>query len=75
MNFYNKIMLYFWFAMFLVTTLTVTYRGFMGGFDRWYFYYIFGILALLMFLVRRWMLKRMKKHLEFLEEQKNKQTK
>ena len=67
---YNKIMLYFWFSMFVLITGIVTYMGITEGFERWSFYYIFGGLALLMFLVRRWMMKRMKKHMEWLEEQR-----
>jgi SNF family Na+-dependent transporter len=70
MEFYNKIMLYFWLSMFVLITGVVTFMGVQYGFERWYFYYVFALLALLMFVVRRWMMRRMKKHLEFLEEQK-----
>lgn len=71
---YNKIMQYFWLAAAVLITLFVTIKGFMEGFDRWYQFYIFAVIALLMFLVRRWMMKRMIKHIAFLEEQKRQQN-
>ena len=74
MGIYNKLMLYFWLAMSILITVFVTVMGIREGFDRWYFYYAFGFIALLMFIVRRWMMKRMVKHLAFLEEQKNQQN-
>jgi preprotein translocase subunit YajC len=40
------------------------------GIKKWGFYYIFVASAFLMFLVKRWMMKRMQKHLNYLEEQK-----
>ncbi len=64
-------MLYFWLGMAIISTIFITVMGFREGFDRWYFYYIFSFIALLMYVVRRWMLKRMVKHMAFLEEQNN----
>lgn len=66
MNTYNKIMQVFWLALATVIIVSVTFKGFTEGFDRWAMYYVFGILALVMFLVRRYMMNRMKKHQEFL---------
>jgi preprotein translocase subunit YajC len=43
------------------------------GIKKWGFYYIFVASALLMFLVKRWMMKRMEKHMAFMEEQKKNQ--
>lgn len=67
---YNKIMLYFWFVVSIVIFITVTYMGFMYGFKLWGYYYIFAGLALLMFFARRYMMRRMEKHMEWLENQK-----
>jgi len=73
MGIYNKIMLYFWLAMFVVIAAVVTFMGFREGFERWAFYYVFAVIALLMYIVRRWMMKRMIKHLAWMEEQKKQQ--
>lgn len=73
MKSYNKIMLYFWLAMFVVITSIVTYMGFKEGFDRWYYNYIFSVLALMAYITRRWMMKRMEKHQAWLDQEaKNK---
>ncbi|PKR79691.1 hypothetical protein CW751_13710 [Brumimicrobium salinarum] len=68
MKTYNKIMQFFWLAMGLVTIVAVTYMGLTDGFDRWASYYFFGVLALLLYFVRRFMMKRMEKHEAYLEE-------
>jgi uncharacterized protein YneF (UPF0154 family) len=44
--------------------------GFKEGFDSWGAYYLFGIMALGTFLLRRYMRKRMEKHLKWLEAEK-----
>jgi TRAP-type C4-dicarboxylate transport system permease small subunit len=69
MNVYNKIMLYFWLALAIVSTVGISYYGFTEGFDRWLYYYALPIIALLMFFFKRFMIKRMEKHLKYLEEQ------
>jgi hypothetical protein len=69
MGIYNKIMLYFWLAMGIVIVAVVTFMGIQSGFDRWYHFYIFGVISFFMYFVRRWMMKRMQKHMAFLEEQ------
>jgi hypothetical protein len=66
---YNQIMLYFWLLVGVFAFVAVTYFGITEGFDKWAYYYIFSGLALLMFLMRRYMMKRMKKHLAYLQEQ------
>jgi hypothetical protein len=48
--------------------------GFSEGFNRWANMYIIPVVAILMFIIKRWMVKRMKKHLEYLEQEKNKQA-
>jgi cell division protein FtsW (lipid II flippase) len=74
MGTYNKIMLYFWLGMSILITVVVTFMGFKEGFDRWYFYYIFSALALFAFLTRRWMMKRMQKHIEWMEDEKRRNS-
>ncbi len=70
MNFYNKVMLYFWLAAAILIFIITSYMSYSEGIKKWGFYYIFVASALLMFLVKRWMMKRMAKHLNYLEEQK-----
>lgn len=74
MQFYNKIMLYFWLAAGFVILIGVTIMGFMDGFEIWTYYYLFAGLCFLMFFVRRWMMKRYEKHLKWLEEQNEKEA-
>jgi cell division protein FtsW (lipid II flippase) len=71
MEFYNKIMLWFWLSMAIVSGIAVTFMCFTEGFDRWVFYYVVPVLAFLMYVLRKFMIKRMQKHLKYLEE-KNK---
>jgi len=49
--------------------IVVTYMAISEGFRKWAFYYVFAGIALLMFIVRKWMIKRMEKHMKYLEEQ------
>ncbi|WP_107038423.1 hypothetical protein [Brumimicrobium mesophilum] len=72
METYNKIMQFFWLGVGIVTIVAVTYLGFTEGFERWSGYYIFGVFAILLFFVRRIMMKRMVKHQQFLDEQNKK---
>lgn len=70
MNFYNKVMLYFWLAAAILIFIITSYMSYSEGIKKWGFYYIFVASALLMFIVKRWMMRRMEKHLNYLEEQK-----
>lgn len=70
MNFYNKVMLYFWLAAAIIIFIITSYMSYSEGIKKWGFYYIFVASALLMFIVKRWMMRRMEKHLNYLEEQK-----
>ena len=73
---YNQIMLYFWLLVGVFALVAVTYFGSIEGFAKWAYYYIFAVLAFLMFFMRRYMIRRMKKHMEYLQEQeKNAKTK
>ncbi|TXI84100.1 MAG: hypothetical protein E6Q37_09040 [Crocinitomicaceae bacterium] len=75
MGIYNKVMLYFWLVMAVLIFVGVTIMGIYEGFDRWVFSYLFGGISLLMFFVRRYMMKRMVKHMAYLEELKKSQNK
>lgn len=72
---YNRVMEIFWLSIGMLIIIIVTVMGFMYGFDRWWQSYIFAILALGSYLLRRYMRKRMEKHMGFLqnEEQNEKQ--
>jgi hypothetical protein len=66
MNTYNKFMLYFWLTLSIISFSIVTFKVFTEGFERWIFYFVFPAISLLMFFVRRWMIRRMQQHVEFL---------
>ncbi|MBL4863006.1 MAG: hypothetical protein JKY09_08330 [Crocinitomicaceae bacterium] len=71
MGLYNKIMLNFWLFAGILIFIVVTYMGFVEGFDVWSYYYLFSGLALFMFFMRKWMIKRMDKHMKYLNEQQD----
>ena len=72
MQVYNKIMLFFWLGFTIVALVFVSYMCIAVGFDRWVFYYTIPVISLMMFLFKRWMMKRMESHQKYLEEkQKN----
>lgn len=68
-------MQFFWLATGIVTIIGVTYLGYTEGFERWSGYYIFGVFAILLFFIRRFMMNRMVKHEEFLKNKDNTQQK
>lgn len=72
MNTYNKLMLKFWLVVSIILPLVVTYFVITDGFDKWGSYYILAIFTFVMYLVRRFMMKKMEKHLAYLEEQRKK---
>ena len=74
MHQYNKIMLYFWLFAGILIAIGVTYMGVTEGFDKWLTSYIFSALAILMFFMRRYMLRRMEKHVAFLAKQKEEEA-
>ena len=69
MNKYNQLMLKFWLVVSIILPLVITYFVITDGFKKWGQYYVLAIFTFLMYIVRRWMMKRMKKHLEFLDDQ------
>ena len=71
MNKYNKIMLYLWLTVAIASAIIVTFKGISEGFERWYSYYVISGISFFMYIVRRWMIKRMEKHLEYLKNNSN----
>lgn len=67
-------MLYFWLLAAIAIFLVTTFMSMTEGFNKWGYYYIFVVIALLMYVVKKWMMNRMEKHLQYMEEQ-NKQKK
>ncbi|MDG1840790.1 MAG: hypothetical protein P8I93_00420 [Crocinitomicaceae bacterium] len=68
MQLYNKITLFFWFVFSVVSFLIVTYQSITIGFDRWAYYYLIPFVTLMMFFLKRWMMRRMIAHQKFLAE-------
>ena len=75
MKTYNLIMGYFWIAVAVVTFLVVSYNGVTQGFSKWAGYYIFSLIAVGMYFMKKWMMKRFERHEAFLKEQQNQQEK
>ena len=71
MNKYNKFMVYLWLTVAITSAIIVTFKGISEGFERWYSYYVISGISFFMYIVRRWMLKRMEKHLEYLKNNPN----
>ncbi len=65
-------MLYVWLFVAVASFIIVTVMGFKEGFDRWFSSYVLSAIALLMFFVRKWMMNRMQKHMDYLNSSKEK---
>ncbi len=61
-------MLYLWLIVSIVSAIIITFKCISEGFDRWYSYYVLSIISFFMYIIRRWMMKRMEKHLEYLDK-------
>jgi len=59
-------MRYFWLIASIIMFIGITYFGLKDGFENWWYNYIFVVIALFAFLLRTFMIRRMKKHMEFL---------
>jgi hypothetical protein len=75
MEYYNRIMTYVWLiagiSIFIFTTIMCVKEDY----RKWIFYYLMSAISFLMYFLKRWMVKRMQKHLDFLEtERKNTQS-
>jgi len=72
MDKYNKLMLKFWLIASIVLPLVITYFVITDGYKKWAQYYVLAVFTFAMYLMRRWMMKRMEKHLAFLKEESKK---
>lgn len=71
METYNRIMTYVWLIAGIAVFIVTTIMSLADDVRKWGIYYIFSVVAFGMFFMKRWMANRMKKHLEFLQEQQN----
>lgn len=44
---------YLWLALFIVSTTMVTYKGITESWDKWYAYYLFPVICLIWYFIRR----------------------
>jgi hypothetical protein len=51
--------------------LAITYKIATEGAQTWLAYYVVPVMALLMYGTKKWMMKRMQRHLEEMAQQKN----
>jgi hypothetical protein len=72
MNGYNKIMEKLWLIITISITLLVTFMGIKEGFATWWFYYFFALMTFGTYTLRKFMRKRMEKHMAYLNEEANK---
>lgn len=72
MKVYNKIMETFWLAMSIVLILVVIYMIIVDGWTKNGIYLVFPIISFTMWIARRFMRRRMEKHLKWMEENANK---
>ncbi len=75
MQTYNRIMLYFWLIVAGIIFITITYLSITDGWKKWAFYYVFVVTSLGMYFFKRWMIKRMEKHMAYLQEKQNQTAK
>lgn len=68
-------MRFFWLTAAILIFIVVTVMGFMDGFSKWVFYYLFVLTSLGMYFLKTWMMKRFVNHQSYLEEQKQKKLK
>jgi len=66
---YANIMRYFWLVAAILMFIGITYFGIKEGFENWWYNYIFAAIALFAYLLRTLMIRRMKKHMDYLKGQ------
>lgn len=70
---YNQLSGYLWLVIAGLSFLTITYKIATEGAQTWLPYFIIPVMALLMYFTKRWMMKRMYRHLQEMAEQKKEQ--
>jgi SNF family Na+-dependent transporter len=63
MKLYNKIMVKFWLIMSIVVFVLTTYKCIVDDYRQWVYYYVIALVALFMYYMKRWMIRRMLKHM------------
>ncbi len=63
-------MRFFWLFSAGAIFLSVTYLSLMEGLYKWAYYYIFVLTSLGVYFLKTWMMKRMERHNNFLNEEK-----
>lgn len=70
---YNRFSGYLWLVIAGLSFITITYKIINEGAQTWLPYYIVPLMALLMYFTKKWMMKRMYRHLQQMAEQKKDQ--
>jgi c-di-AMP phosphodiesterase-like protein len=68
---YNKFMLKLWFVASIAIPIVVTYLVITEGFKKWGAYYVLAAFTIIIYLLRRYMMKRMEKHLQYLKQKED----
>jgi ABC-type polysaccharide/polyol phosphate export permease len=68
---YNQFSGYFWLLIAIVSFIVVTYKIFTEGMQTWLPYYVVPVMALTMFFIKKWMMKRMTRHLNAMTQEKS----
>lgn len=71
---YNKLSGYLWLAIAALSFLAITYKVATEGAQTWVAYYIVPVMALLMYGTKKWMMKRMQRHLEAMAQEKKEEN-
>jgi uncharacterized membrane protein SirB2 len=68
---YNKMSGYLWLVIAGLSFIAITYKIATEGAQTWLAYYVVPVMALLMYGTKKWMMKRMQRHLQQMAQQKN----
>lgn len=68
---YNKMSGYLWLVIAGLSFIAITYKIATEGAQTWLAYYVVPVMALLMYGTKKWMMKRMQRHLEEMAQHKN----
>jgi uncharacterized membrane protein SirB2 len=68
---YNKMSGYLWLVIAGLSFIAITYKVATEGAQTWLAYYVVPVMALLMYGTKKWLMKRMQRHLEQMAQQKN----
>jgi hypothetical protein len=66
---YNRIMTYVWLIAGVSIFILTSIMSLTDDVRKWGVYYLFSLISFGMFFLKRWMTKRMKRHLDFIQKQ------